>query len=164
MKPEITATPTLTTERFILRSLTAEDAADIVSITFFEGQPAKSPDDVLQIMNHMEGEQQKGNALHWGIAERDTNIVIGGCGFYRGFLNRTGEVGYIVSEEYRRKGIMNEVLPVVLKFGFEFLFLEKIKAYTNKENIASIALLQKYGFRKVKSDLFKYEKFLLERP
>ena len=160
---ELTSAPTLTTENYILRNLTEADAANVISITFYEGQAATSVEETINIIRIVEQEQQKGNTLHWGIAERTTDKVIGGCGFYRGFLNKTGEVGYIIHKDHRGKGIMTEVLPVVLKFGFEFLYLEKIKAYTQKDNIASIALLLNNGFIKVKSDLIKYEKYILIR-
>ena len=60
--------------------------------------------------------------------------------------NDLAEVGYSLHHAYFGKGIMNEVLARVVKFGFEEVKLKRIDAYTNKNNTASLKLLEKNKF------------------
>jgi ribosomal-protein-alanine N-acetyltransferase len=41
---------------------------------------------------------------------------------------------------------MNEAIKEVLNFGFKNLYLNTIEAFTHKNNISSIALLEKHHF------------------
>jgi len=59
---------------------------------------------------------------------------------------KTAEVGYDLLPEYHNKGIMNEALKSVSRFGFNELQLNSIEAFTSKHNKDSIALLKKNGF------------------
>ena len=54
---------------------------------------------------------------------------------------KTAEVGYDLNPVFHNKGIMTEALNCVLKYGFTQLQLDKIEAYTHKENQASRKLL-----------------------
>ena len=48
--------------------------------------------------------------------------------------------------EFHGKGLMSEAINCVLNYGFNDLNLEKIEAFTNKNNSNSIKLLQKTKF------------------
>ncbi|WP_299016618.1 GNAT family N-acetyltransferase [uncultured Polaribacter sp.] len=56
------------------------------------------------------------------------------------------EIGYKLKPKYHKKRIMSEALKAVLNFGFHKLKLKTIEAFTHKNNLASIALLQKHHF------------------
>ncbi|WP_298763736.1 GNAT family N-acetyltransferase [uncultured Polaribacter sp.] len=57
------------------------------------------------------------------------------------------EIGYKLKPKYQNKGIMSEALKAVLQFGFSKLKLKTIEAFTHKNNLASIALLEKHHFK-----------------
>jgi len=56
-------------------------------------------------------------------------------------------------ERFEGNGYMSEALSEVLRIGFEELNLKKIEAFTSKENIRSVRLLERHGFIKEK-DVF----------
>ncbi len=56
-------------------------------------------------------------------------------------------------ERFEGNGYMSEALSEVLRIGFEELNLKKIEAFTSKENIRSVRLLQRKGFKKEKDVL-----------
>ena len=47
---------------------------------------------------------------------------------------KVAEIGYDLDPKYQRKGIMTESINAVLNFGFRKLSLEKIEAFTQKQN------------------------------
>jgi ribosomal-protein-alanine N-acetyltransferase len=57
-------------------------------------------------------------------------------------------VGYELLPAFQHKGIMTEALEKVIAFGFDEMKLQRIEAWTTKENHASIKLLQKNNFIK----------------
>jgi len=48
--------------------------------------------------------------------------------------------------EFQGKGIMQEVIPVVIKYGFEEMNLQSIDAEVDPNNTKSIMLMEKFGF------------------
>lgn len=56
------------------------------------------------------------------------------------------EIGYEISGEYRRQGLMTEVLDAVIRFGFEVMELNRIQAIVVSNNLPSVKLLSKLGF------------------
>src|SRR5688500_18727940 len=58
------------------------------------------------------------------------------------------EIGYVLSTEYHRKGLMDEAVKQVLEYGFNSMKLHSVQANVNPGNIASIKLLEKNGFVK----------------
>ena len=84
------------------------------------------------------------------MISKENGKPVGECGFHT--WNRThsrGEIFYhLRSDEYKRKGFMSEVLPVVLAYGFRVMNLNRVEAYVDVKNIPSVRLLQKNGFTK----------------
>lgn len=156
----------LADERVRLRQITASDAADIEEITFYDGVPAKSVNDVIKMLALIEKDRARGEALHWGISLAASPTVVGTCGFYRGFAAQVGEVGYVLREDYRGKGIMTAALRLVVAYGFDELGLTSVVAYTEPDNAASIAVLDRVGFVEVteKESDSANRKFSLARP
>ena len=58
-----------------------------------------------------------------------------------------GEVSYNVVRPRWRQGIMGEVLPALLAHGHGALGLRRIEALVTPGNLASAALLERFGFR-----------------
>lgn len=59
-----------------------------------------------------------------------------------------GEVGYFVDREYWGRGIASKAVGLVERFGFGEFKLKRIEIVTLKENIPSIRVAEKCGFRK----------------
>ena len=159
-----TLVPTLLTQRLRLRQILPTDMDYLYPISFYDGLPIHSEEGIRNKLAKINEDIQSGNSLHWGIELTENSVLIGTVGFYRGFMNKTGEIGYILNEAYRRKGYMVEAVTRVVEFGFTELRLDKIKAYTMEDNIASVQLLLKAGFTEVISDNKVYRLFLCLPP
>lgn len=77
--------------------------------------------------------------------------VIGDIGIH--FLdnpleNKQVEIGYVLHPQYRRNGLAFEALVAVIDFVFISLEKHRIVASIDPENLASIKLIEKLGFRR----------------
>ncbi len=60
---------------------------------------------------------------------------------------RIGEVGYLVAEPFRRRGVASAALRLLLSWAFgEPLRLERVQALVHPENVGSASLLKALGF------------------
>jgi len=75
--------------------------------------------------------------------------AIGGIGLHpRQDIDRlNAELGYWLAEPYWGRGIISEVIPMMVKKGFEILQIERIYARPFGSNMASQRVLEKSGFR-----------------
>jgi len=137
--------PRLKTKRLVLDQLVKENVRQLLEITSFNDR-AKTEEELDQLLQTI-AEQQKGKqGVVWALyLDKE---VIGTLGFYRGFENKEGEVGYVIREKYRRQGFLTEALTEVVRFGFEQLELNSISAYTTDYNHASVLALEQFGFIK----------------
>jgi RimJ/RimL family protein N-acetyltransferase len=74
--------------------------------------------------------------------------AIGGIGLHpqQDIMCTNAELGYWLSEQYWGQGILPNVIPKILDFGFENLNLKRIYARPFGTNLASQKVLQKCGF------------------
>lgn len=88
--------------------------------------------------------------LFFHILEKATQKMIGWCGFHTWYTDHDrAEIGYILyNDAYKNKGIMSEVLPAVLNFGFEEMKLNRIEAFVGPFNEPSLKLMENMGFNK----------------
>lgn len=158
--PPFSVFPTLKDERIILRDLEKQEAPNIIEVFHYNQKPAKTTEDVLEILKKADIDYQNGTMMNWGIALKDTNEMIGVIGYYRGFKNQTGEIGFVLKAAHHRNGYTKEALDLVVKFGYEKMNLTYIKAFTKDENVAAKKLFAKCGFEFVRVGDDEYLEFL----
>jgi len=162
--------PVLETKNLILRQLTEDDANDVFN--YF------SKDDVFKYYNlnkftklkqaerlikHFNKQFFYSKHIRWGISLKKNNKIIGSCGYHHCDFNvlqkfdYKAEIGYELTPEYWRKGIMTEALKEIIKYGFKELKLNRIEALIIPENIASRKLVEKVGF--IEEGLLKEYRF-----
>jgi len=74
--------------------------------------------------------------------------VIGTVSLMRiNWKHNNSELGYWLGKNYRGQKLMNEVIPLILEYGFKKLKLERIFAQTFDFNEASQKLLEKHKFK-----------------
>jgi [ribosomal protein S5]-alanine N-acetyltransferase len=146
----------LETERFFLRQFKLSDKEDLFEIRsnpevmkYIPRPLAITVEDAVQHLERLEKVWNENEGINWAIEEKSSKKVVGIIGFFK-FVkeNYRVEVGYMLNPKWHKKGIMHEVLQVVIPFGFEKLKVHSIEAIVDPDNIASSKLLQKNHFRK----------------
>jgi ribosomal-protein-alanine N-acetyltransferase len=89
------------------------------------------------------------DGVWWAIRDRRGAFVgtSGLAGLVRDRGSR-GEISYNVLRSRWRQGVMAEVLPTLLDYGFGGLGLHRIEATVTPGNLASAALLERFGFQR----------------
>ena len=84
------------------------------------------------------------------LIENESQSVIGECGFHtwNTHHNRAELFYSLRKEEFKRRGFMTEAVPVVLSFGFTVLGLHRVQALVASDNVPSVRLLDRFGFKK----------------
>ncbi len=147
---------TLTTDRLLLKKLTPKDYCNL-----FENY---SKEEIKFILGHASDEEfekekykfENGYStynrsfLYFQIIDKTSMQIIGGCGFHNwASEHRRAELGYsLTNKSFKRKGIMSEVLPVILDYGFNQMNLHRIEAIVGPDNIPSLRLIEKFHFQK----------------
>ena len=84
----------------------------------------------------------------YGVGLKQTNELIGTCGMAkRDFLDMP-DFGFAFLPEYTGAGYAYEVAKATLKYAEEALAISSLLAITLPENIRSIHLLEKLGFKR----------------
>lgn len=86
--------------------------------------------------------------LVFGIEERETDLLIGGCGVRIDPLHRNGEIGYWLGRAYWGRGLVSEAVGELIRWCFEDGGLDKLVALTFSWNVASARVLEKASFRR----------------
>ncbi|WP_404468927.1 GNAT family N-acetyltransferase [Sutcliffiella horikoshii] len=81
------------------------------------------------------------------FAVTSSNNIVGECFLVITDHNETAEIGYYFGPEYWGNGYAVETVNALLEFGFTDLGLHRIFAKCDFENIGSINVLSKAGFR-----------------
>jgi [ribosomal protein S5]-alanine N-acetyltransferase len=137
---------TLESKRLVLRQFGQDDLKDVAS--WEEGPAEQRTFEAQGFLDFCFQSHHKWGMSPWGMLHKEDQKVIGNCGFCRiDFKVITGEVNYYVAKRYRNQGLASEALQLVIMFGFEELGLAEIWASCDLENKSSERVLQKDGFR-----------------
>lgn len=139
--------PKMVSEDIVLRELKSYDVRQLVTISFYDGKRAVSEPEAAAMLERIQQDYLNGESIHWGIEEKISGKIVGTCGYYRGFKNTSGELGFVMLPQYRGKGYMAEALRLAIAFGFK-IGLRKIIAVTTEENLSAVKLLERLKFKK----------------
>jgi ribosomal-protein-alanine N-acetyltransferase len=148
--------PTIETDRLILRAITENDVEDVFEIRTNPKTMRYIPRPIAQNLNDAwnviqiikEGIETK-TKINWAITQKGNDKLIGIIGYVNIHEhNSRAEVGYVLNENYHRKGITIEALHTVIQYGFNQFNFHSIEAIINPKNESSIQLALKSGFTK----------------
>lgn len=142
--------PKINSETLILREIQNDDIKDIVDISFYNALPASTVEEAKEMQERINQDYQKNSSIHWGIADKLTNQIVGTLGYYRGFDNGIGELGCVLKHEFYGKGFMTTAMKLAIEFGFNDIGLKKVIAITYKNNSNAIKLFNRVGFIKTR--------------
>ena len=144
--------PTLTTSRLVLRSVNSGDLDEMFVMRsdpriLPHRKPIQTNEEALTYIQKITDEIANGISITWGIQFKDNPKLLGTICFWNlQPQHDRAEIGYALLTNYHQKGIMTEVIPAVLQFGFEKLKLHSIEGYVNPNNSGSIKELERNGF------------------
>jgi ribosomal-protein-alanine N-acetyltransferase len=158
------------TDRLILKNIGKEDTDFILShfsdrdVTkyLYDTEPLTDISGANEIIcSYLETEPRSQN--RWILVRKTDNEKIGTCGFHCWNRNEANvEIGYDLQREFWSKGYMQEALIEILNFAKGNMNVMKIEAHVYVENIKSINLLGKIGFKisGTKNELFRGKEYL----
>ena len=148
-------TPTLQTERLLLRPFTYEDAEDVFSCWESDPDVAKymfwtSHNDIEKTKEWITfeiGQIEKDDWYRFAIVLKDTDELIGtGLIYFEEEVN-AWEIGYNLGKKYWGKGYTTEAMKQIISFAQEELGITEIVGRYAKENPASGKVMEKLGFQ-----------------
>lgn len=146
--------PQLETARLLLRPMRMSDSSAFLEIfsdakvmEYWSREPIETPKEAETLVQQELEWVASGNCINWGIELQASARLIGKIVLFNfSEQNRRAEVGYILGGNHWAKGYMTEALACVLTHAFSELDLHRIEADTDPENLASLALLERFGF------------------
>jgi ribosomal-protein-alanine N-acetyltransferase len=159
MLPGFSPFPELSTERLRLRQLTLGDEKEIFLLRsdaevnrYLDRPRAETIEDAQQFIQTIRSGVQEDKWVYWAICLRTDAALIGSIGLWNISREHSkAEIGYELLPAWQGKGIMSEVLPSVLDFGFSRMKLRTIDAVLDPANTRSLKLLHTHGFTKLDS-------------
>ncbi|MFA7616992.1 MAG: GNAT family N-acetyltransferase [Moheibacter sp.] len=155
------------TERLILREILLSDAKKMFELDsdpevhrFLGDDPVKSIDQITDAIQFIRKQYIDNGVGRWAVVSKSTNEFIGWAGlkFVTEMTNHRKnyyDLGYRLIRKHWGKGYATEAAFASLKYAFEKIGTAEVFAMAETENINSINILKKSGFRWI-------EKFDLE--
>ena len=157
--------PVLKTDRLILRQLNENDVdgiynfySDPVALKYI---PRKlfteriEASDKIKFFNAL-FDDRKG--IWWAISDKEKQDIIGIAGFFEIDKDANkAELGYGFLYGNWGKAVGTEIVKTLTDFGFKVIQLHKIYANIHPDNISSIKVVEKFGYKR--EGLFKDHDF-----
>lgn len=142
------------TSQIILRPITLNDKLEIFNYRSdketnkYQSWIPETMDDVENYINKTEKEFNKPNTwFQFVIVKKSNNKIIGDLGVH--FIDDYQcELGCTITKDYHKKGFATESLNLVIDYLFNTLNKHRIITSIDPENISSIRLVERLGFRK----------------
>lgn len=154
--PFITDIPVLETTNYQLRGVTLRDASELFpmmsnkqTMKYITPNPVQDVEEMKQVITTYLTRFTEQKEIPWVIVHKKNNEIIGQFRLHKLHLwHRKAEMGAVIREDYQRKGVMTEILPVILSFVFDTLNFNRLVGDIFLENEGSRKLLEKFGFVK----------------
>ncbi|HYQ59064.1 MAG TPA: GNAT family protein [Draconibacterium sp.] len=144
----------LNTQRLLLRPVGANDKQAILAYRSdaetnkYQGWIPKTIDDVETFMGKLSAEFNVPDTwFQLAVLDKNSKELIGDIGIH--FIDEQQvEIGYTIAKQHQGLGFATEAAKAVIDYLFGELKKHRITASIDPGNIASVALLEKLGFRK----------------
>lgn len=144
--PPYTLFPELSSGKVLLREIRPDDIPNLLEILTYDGKSAETLGEGTGIVNRIHQNYLDGDSVNWVIENLETHEPIGFVGYYRGFENGIGEVGFILKAAFRGLGFMSPALALAIEFGLKQMQLKQVTAFTKPDNHKAIAVLNRNNF------------------
>jgi [ribosomal protein S5]-alanine N-acetyltransferase len=147
--------PTLQAERVALRWLADPDVDALYEIfshpevvRYWSSPQMTSRREAEALLTDIHRYFRERSLFQWGVELLSEGKIIGTCTLaHLDARNRRAEIGYALSHDHWGNGLMKEALTTLFDFAFGAMGLHRIEADVDPDNVTSIALLERLGFR-----------------
>jgi ribosomal-protein-alanine N-acetyltransferase len=144
----------LPTERFFLKEIQPTDIQHIYKglsdprVYKYYGVRFLTLEATKEQMEWYEMLKETGTGIWFGIYDKVDNAFCGAGGYNNlEKEHQKAEIGFWLYPEYWGKGIMSEVMPKLLNYGFEELGLNRIEGFVENDNSKCKKALAKINFQ-----------------
>jgi ribosomal-protein-alanine N-acetyltransferase len=104
---------------------------------------------VATLVEKVMGDYSDMQSLRWALARREDNMLVGSCG-YTHWLDEQAkaELAYDLAPSHWGRGLMSSAVRAVVEWAFQSRSLRRVEAFAMTTNAASIAVLERTGFRR----------------
>ncbi len=147
--------PKLVTNNFVLRQLQKKDENEIYIarsdeeiLKYIDIPKADNLEDARKFIDKITNIIRNNESIYWAISYKKNDKLIGTiCLWNIDESKLKADIGFVLLPEFQGKNVMQEVIPAVLKYGFEKMNLAKIEGEVDPRNIKSIKLMERFGFQ-----------------
>jgi RimJ/RimL family protein N-acetyltransferase len=159
MKPPLVDPLPRSGETFVLRRLSTDDLAAFQSyrhdpeVGRYQGWSPVSDPEALAFLAEMHAAPlpRPGGWTQIGIADPDSQRLIGDIGVYLDLDLQYAEIGITLGRPSQRRGVATAALREVIALIFESSPVERVIGITDARNVFSVRLLERVGMRKVET-------------
>jgi len=147
--------PTLTTARLHLRALTCEDTAEMFRLDtaphvarYLGRPPSPSLEATRAKVEAIVADTGGDRTGFWALVDAVSGAFVGSACLWNWDRSEArADLGYLIDPSRWGQGLASEALVPIVDFGFRRMALDRVDAHVHPENLASIRVLTKLGFR-----------------
>lgn len=155
--------PRLESERLVLRWLADGDVpalfeifGDAGAMRYWSWPAFTREEQARELLDDIRRHFAARTLFQWGIARKSDDAVIGTVTLFQiDHEHRRCEIGFALARSAWGQGLATEAVTRIIRFAFDELGLHRIEADPDPQNLASIRVLERQGF--------KFEGLLRER-
>ena len=146
----------LESDRLLLRQINNADLDEVFELRsnpqtmkYIPRPLLTSKEEALHHIKMIQDKIEANEGINWAVTIKGDNKLIGIVGHYKiKWEHFRSEIGYMILPEYHGKGIVSEVVGLLIDYGFNQMNLHSIEAIIVPGNTASARVLEKNGFIK----------------
>lgn len=148
--------PVLATARLRLRMLCDDDVPALFEIfgdpevmRYWSSPPLKDIEAARELLDDIRQHFAARTLFQWGVARKEDDRVIGTVTIFRVVRDhRRGEIGAVIGRGHWGAGLGSEAVTALIRFAFEDLDLHRLEADPDPNNLASIRMIERQGFKR----------------
>lgn len=163
----------LETERLLLRELNISDVEAFFRlnenpnvIKYTGDKSFSNKEEAVKFLEDYDAYSKFGMG-RWAVVSKLDNSFLGWCGLKCDSESNEIDLGFRFFEEHWGKGYATEASKVCLKYAFEVLELENLVGRVMSENLPSIRVLEKLGFKFEKTlkrnDAYEWKQYVITK-
>ncbi|MBI3516966.1 MAG: GNAT family N-acetyltransferase, partial [Proteobacteria bacterium] len=110
-----------------------------------DARPTDGSESVADWLDEVEKARTRGECLTYAIERQSDREFVGTISLRFVDGAAIGEIGYWIGQAFQRRGYATEAIDRLLRYAFDTLRLDEVRAATATGNLPSINLLRKLG-------------------